>query len=127
MLFWRMHRAARIIFSLSFHLEEMTPDEAIAFLVDRVGHEPANATAEVRRSFNGSYSPLYQAAYMLGGLQIRALHRDLVGGGTMTDREFHDAILQGGSMPIEMVRARLLGEPPGRGFRAGWRFYGDPM
>ncbi len=127
MLFWRMHRAARIIFSLSFHLGEMTPDEAIAFLVDRVGHEPANATAEVRRSFNGSYSPLYQAAYMLGGLQIRALHEQLVGGGEMTEREFHDAILQGGRMPIEMVRARLLGDVPARDFRAGWRFYGDPM
>ena len=127
MLFWRMHRAARIIFSLSFHLGEMTPDEAIAFLVDRVGHEPANATAEVRRSFNGSYSPLYQAAYMLGGLQIRALQEQLVGGGEMTEREFHDAILKGGRMPIEMVRTRLLGEAPPRDFRAGWRFYGDPM
>ena len=127
MLFWRMHRAARIIFSLSFHLEQMTPGEAITFLVDRVGHEPANATAEVRRSFNGSYSPLYQAAYMLGGLQIRSLHEQLVGGGRMTEREFHDAILQGGTMPIEMVGARLLGEAPGRDFMAGWRFYGDPM
>ena len=127
MLFWRMHRAARIIFSLSFHLGEMTPDEAIAFLVERVGHEPANATAEVRRSFNGSYSPLYQAAYMLGGLQIRALQEQLVGGGEMTEREFHDTILQGGRMPIEMVRARLLGVPPARDFAAEWRFYGDPM
>ena len=127
MLFWRMHRAARIIFSLSFHLGEMTPDEAIAFLVERVGHEPANATAEVRRSFNGSYSPLYQAAYMLGGLQIRALQEQLVGGGEMTEREFHDTILKGGRMPIEMVRARLLGEAPPRDFRAEWRFYGDPM
>ena len=127
MLFWRMHRAARIIFSLSFHLGEMTPDEAIAFLVERVGHEPANATAEVRRSFNGSYSPLYQAAYMLGGLQIRALQEQLVGGGEMTEREFHDTILKGGRMPIEMVRARLLGEAPARDFRAAWRFYGDPM
>ena len=127
MLFWRMHRAARIIFSLSFHLGEMTPDEAIAFLVDRVGHEPANATAEVRRSFNGNYSPLYQAAYMLGGLQIRSLHEQLVGGGRMSEREFHDAILEGGPMPIEMVRARLLREAPGRDFRAGWRFYGDPL
>ena len=126
MLFWRMHRAARIIFSLSFHLGRMTPGEAITFLVDRVGHEPANATAEVRRSFNGSYPPLYQAAYMLGGLQIRSLHEQLVGGGRMSEREFHDAILEGGTMPIEMVRARLLGEAPGRGFRAGWRFYGDP-
>ena len=127
MLFWRMHRAARIIFSLSFHLGEMTPDEAIAFLVDRVGHEPANATAEVRRSFNGSYSPLYQAAYMLGGLQIRALHEQLVVGGEMSEREFHDTILKGGRMPIEMVRARLLGEVPARDFRAAWRFYGDPL
>jgi uncharacterized protein (DUF885 family) len=74
MLFWRSHRLARIIFSLKVHLGEMTPQEAIDMLVDRVGHERANAEAEVRRSFNGTYSPLYQAAYMLGGLQFRALH-----------------------------------------------------
>jgi uncharacterized protein (DUF885 family) len=122
MLFWRMHRAARIIFSLSFHLERMTPEEAIDFLVDRVGHERANATAEVRRSFNGSYPPLYQAGYMLGGMQIRALHGEFVESGRMTDREFHDSILQGGRMPIEMVRARLRGDPPARDFAATWRF-----
>ena len=29
--------------------------------------DAANATAEVRRSFNGDYSPLYQLAYMMGG------------------------------------------------------------
>ena len=121
-----MHRAARIIFSLRFHLGQMTPQEAIDFLVDRVGHERANAEAEVRRSFNGSYSPLYQVAYMIGGLQIRALHRQRVEGGRMTNREFHDAILQGGRMPIEMVRARLLGLPPARDFEATWRFYDPP-
>jgi uncharacterized protein (DUF885 family) len=126
MLFWRMHRAARIIFSLSFHLGTMSPDEAIDFLVERVGHERANATAEVRRSFNGTYPPLYQAAYMLGGLQIRALYREFVEGGRLTDRAFHDTILQGGPMPVEMVRARLTGEPPGADFESLWRFYGDP-
>jgi len=125
MLFWRMHRAARIIFSLSFHLGRMTPEEAIDFLVDRVGHERANATAEVRRSFNGSYPPLYQAAYMLGGMQIRALREELVASDRMTDREFHDSILQGGRMPIEMLRARLKGVEPDRGFQASWRF-ADP-
>jgi len=122
MLFWRKHRAARIIFSLKFHLGEMTPDEAIDFLVDGVGHERASATAEVRRSFNGSYSPLYQAAYMIGGMQIRALHSELVETGRMTEREFHDAILQGGTMPVEMVRARLTGEAPVRDFVASWEF-----
>jgi hypothetical protein len=124
MLFWRMHRAARIIFSLRFHLGTMSPQEAIDFLVDRVGHERANATAEVRRSFNGSYPPLYQAAYMIGGLQFRALRRELVESGRMTDRQFHDTILQGGSMPVEMVRARLLGTMVPRDFRPTWRFAG---
>jgi uncharacterized protein (DUF885 family) len=123
-LFWRMHRSARIIFSLNFHQGKMTPDQAIQFLVDTVGFERANAEGEVRRSFNGSYSPLYQAGYMLGGLQIRALHHELVDGGKMTERAFHDAILEGGAMPIAMVRARLMKLSFGRdgGNVGSWRF-----
>src|SRR5262249_28506098 len=107
-LFWRKHRCARIIFSLKFHLGKMSPQECIDFLVERVGHERDNATAEVRRSFAGGYGPLYQAAYMLGGLQIRALRRELVDSGKMTDRVFHDAILKENRIPIEMVRASLV-------------------
>jgi hypothetical protein len=119
MLFWRSHRAARILFSLSFHLGRMTPDQAVQMLVDRVGHERENAAAEVRRSFAGDYGPLYQAAYLLGGLQFRELHRELVESGKMTDRQFHDAILMGGTMPVPFVRARLTGKP----VDAQWRFY----
>jgi len=122
-LFWRMHRCARIIFSLKFHLGEMTPEECIDFLVTRVGHERANAEAEVRRSFGGQYGPLYQAAYLLGGLQFRALHRELVESGKMTDRAFHDAILKEGRIPVEMVRAILTRQPLARDFRSSWRFY----
>jgi len=122
MLFWRMHRAARIIFSLSFHLGKMTPSEAVDFLVDRVGHERANAEAEVRRSFAGDYSPLYQVAYMMGGIQFRALNKELVDGGKMTAREFHDAVLKGGPMPVEMVRAQLANLPLTRDYESKWRF-----
>ncbi len=125
MLFWRMHRTARIIFSLSFHLGTMTPQECIDFLVDRVGHERANAEGEVRRSFNGSYSPLYQVAYMIGGLQFRALHRELVATKKMTDREFHDTILKRGEMPVELVRASLAKTPLTRAYKAGWKFYSE--
>ncbi|NOT09002.1 MAG: DUF885 domain-containing protein [Gemmatimonadales bacterium] len=124
MLFWRMHRAARIIFSLNFHLGTMTPQQAIDFLVDRVGHERANATAEVRRSFNGTYPPLYQIAYMMGGLQFRALRAELVQSGRMTDKAFHDAIMQGGSMPVEMVRARLTNARLTRDYAPNWKFAG---
>ncbi|MEP6999976.1 MAG: DUF885 family protein [bacterium] len=121
-LFWRMHRSARIIFSLNFHLGKMTPDQAIQFLVDTVGFERANAEGEVRRSFNGSYSPLYQAGYMLGGLQLRALHHELVDSGKMTERGFHDAVLEGGAMPIAMVRARLEKLSITRNGLAPWKF-----
>ena len=125
-LFWRMHRCARIIFSLSFHLEKMTPEECIDFLVQKVGHERDNAAAEVRRSFDGSYGPLYQAAYMLGGLQLRALHKELVDSGKMTNRAFHDAVLRENRIPIEMIRASLTRQALGRDLKSSWKFYG-PM
>ena len=125
MLFWRMHRCARIIFSLDFHLGKMTPQQCIDFLVDRVGHERENATAEVRRSFGGGYGPLYQAAYMLGGLQIRALRKEVVDTGKMTDREFHDAILHEGAIPIEMIRASVTNQPLTKGYKTAWKFFGE--
>jgi uncharacterized protein (DUF885 family) len=125
MLWWRMHRAARIIFSLNFHLGRWTPEQCIDFLVERVGHERFTATGEVRRSFAGTYSPLYQVAYMMGGLQIRELSRELVETKKMTIKEFHDAILKAGSMPIEMLRAALTAQPLSRDYRAQWKYYGD--
>ncbi len=124
MLFWRSHRCARIIFSLSFHLEKMTPQQCIELLINRVGHEPENAAGEVRRSFAGNYSPLYQAAYLLGGMQIHSLHKELVGSGRMTNRAFHDAILKENRIPIEMVRAILTKQKLTRDFKSSWRFYG---
>ena len=124
MLFWRLHRAARIIFSLNYHLGNWTPQQAVDFLVERVGHERANAEAEVRRTTIDA--PLYQIAYMIGALQFRKLYEELVESGDMTAREFHDAIMQGGRLPVELVRARLTGQPLTRDFRSQWRFYGDP-
>lgn len=122
MLFWHIHRCARIIFSLSFHLEKMTPQECIDFLVNRVGHERDNATAEVRRSFDGSYAPLYQIAYLVGGRQFYALHHELVDSGKIKNREFHDWIYRENRMPVEMVRAILTNQKLTRDFRTSWRF-----
>jgi len=123
MLFWRMHRCARIIFSLNYHLGKWTPQQCIDFLVDRVGHERANAIGEVRRSFVGGYSPLYQVAYMIGGLQFMALKRELVDSGKMTYQQYHDAILQENMLPVEMIRSILTDKPIAKDFKTTWRFY----
>jgi len=120
MLFWRLHRAARIVFSLNYHLGRWSPQQAVDFLVDRVGHERANAEGEVRRTTIDA--PLYQVAYLLGGLQFRALYREFVASGRMTATAFHDAVLTGGFMPVELVRVRLSGAALSRDFRASWRF-----
>ena len=123
MLFWRMHRCARIIFSTKYHLGEWTPQECIDFLVDRVGHERANAEGEVRRSFTGNYGPLYQMAYMLGGLQFNALKTELVDNKKITLKEYHDAILRENSIPVEMLRAILTKQDLKKDFTTRWRFY----
>ena len=126
MLFWRMHRAARVIFSLSFHLGQMTAPQAVDFLVNEVGHERENAAGEVRRSFESDdYGPLYQCAYELGALQFRALHAEMVDSGKMTNRQFHDAVLQLNSIPVEMIRASLQGEKLPKSFAAQWKFYAE--
>lgn len=125
MLFWRMHRCARIIFSIKFHLGEMSADECIEMLVENVGHERATAEGEVRRSFNGDYSPLYQAGYMLGALQLYAMRREIVDAGFMTEKEFHDRIMRENEMPIEFLRALILEIPVTMDYNASWRFYDD--
>ncbi|MCW5911341.1 MAG: DUF885 family protein [Cyclobacteriaceae bacterium] len=123
MLFWRMHRCARIIFSLNYHLGKWTPQQCIDFLVDRVGFERANAEAEVRRSFTANYGPLYQLAYMTGAFQFYALKKELVDSGKMTYKQYHDAVLRENSMPVEMVRAILTNQPLTRDFKTTWKFY----
>lgn len=126
MLFWRQHRSARIIVSLRFHLGTMSPQEMVDFLVERVGHERDGATSEIRRYIGEDYGPLYQCAYMGGGLQLMALRGEFVDTGAMTNRAFHDAVLVENAIPFELIRASLRGERLSRNFRSTWRFAGEP-
>ena len=121
MLFWRKHRCARVILSLRYHLGEMSTKEMIDYLTSRIGLEVDGATAEVRRWVGGGYGPLYQAAYLIGGLQLRALHREAVESGRMTEEFFHELVLRQNSIPIDLIRARVL-ELPVDGAPPSWRF-----
>ncbi len=111
MLFWRMHRCVRVVFSLKCHMGLMTTQECVDMLVDRVGHERLNAEGEVRRSFNGTYPPLYQAAYLLGGIQFRAVSQELLDEGWSL-KDIHDSMLQQNQMPPAMMRLALNGQDP---------------
>lgn len=123
-LVWRMHRSARVIFTMNFHLGKWTPQQCLQYLIDAVGFEPDNATAEVRRSFDGSVGPLYQCAYLMGALQFRELRHELVDSKKMTERQFHDAILRENAMPVEILRTDLEDLKLARDYKTNWEFYG---
>ena len=123
MLFWRTHRCARIIVSLKFHLGQMTPQQMVDFL-HCVGHERLGATGEVRRFVGGSYSPLYQCGYLIGGMQLRALHHEMVDSGKMKERDFNDTVLTYNAIPIEMIRDGMENIPLTRDMPASWEFAG---
>jgi hypothetical protein len=122
MLWWRLHRCNRIVVSLAFHRGEMTPDEMVAYLVEHGGQEKHTARSEVRRYVGTNYPPLYQCAYLIGGLQVHALYRELTEDRGMTPRQAHDAILSENAMPPAMLRERLTGEKPD-----GWDFAARAM
>lgn len=124
-LMWRMHRSARVIFTMNFHLGRWTPEQCVQYLMNNVGWDVDNATAEVRRSFNGSVGPLYQCAYLMGALQFRALHQELVGSGRMTERQFADAVLHENFMPVELLRADLENVKLNPDYHTQWKFYGE--
>jgi uncharacterized protein (DUF885 family) len=75
----------------------------------------------VRRSFEGRYGPLYQLAYMIGGLQVYSLKNEMVQSGKMTEKEFHDFFITQNYTPIELLRARMNGDIP-KDFKSSWRF-----
>ncbi len=122
MLFWRMHRCARIIVTLKFHLGQMTPEEMVTFLVKEVGHEDEQARAEVRRFIGPHIPPLYQCGYMIGGLQLNALQQSLVKS-KMSEQAFHDKVLTLGPIPVELIRASFTDQKLTLDYQPQWKFY----
>ena len=60
---------------------------------------------------------------MVGALQFRAMHHELVDSGKMTDIDFHSAILKENNMPVEMVRNILEKLPLTADYQPQWKFY----
>jgi hypothetical protein len=63
---------------------------------------------------------------MTGALQLRSLYKDLVRSKKMTDKQFHDTVLQLSNMPIDAVRMVMTNAAPGRDYKTAWKFYVDP-
>jgi uncharacterized protein (DUF885 family) len=102
-------RAARIVLDVRMHRGELSIEEATDFLIEHTGFERPNALAEARRY---TYTPTYNLSYLLGKvllLNLRDEERRRLGA-AFSLRDFHDALLNGGSLPVSFHRRALHGE-----------------
>jgi uncharacterized protein (DUF885 family) len=101
-------RACRIILDVRMHRGEIEMEDAVRFLVEQTSFEEANARAEVRRY---TYTPTYQLSYLLGKVLLLGLRADEQKrlGRAFSLRDFHDTLLNNGSLPISFHR-RILAE-----------------
>ena len=104
-------RAVRILIDVDLSTGRMPMGRAVDLLVDEVGMPRSAAEVEVRRY---TTSPTYQLCYLLGKHKIEGLRDELKqrGGPAFDERGFHEMLLDGGCLPVDMTRRHLLG--PGR-------------
>ena len=105
----RLWRNARVIYDVGMQTGRMTRDQAIALMVDRVGFLRWAAEAEVDSALA---RPGYFIGYFMGMseiLRMRDAYRAKMGS-RFTLRDFHQKLLEVGSMPPALVREALLGK-----------------
>ena len=103
----QLWRACRVVIDASLHTHRMSFDRAVNMLVDVAKLEKTNAIAEVKRY---SYTPTQPMTYIMGKMEILKLRDDFkkASGKAFNLKKFHDQLLSYGTIPIRMVRERML-------------------
>lgn len=96
-----IHRAIRLVVDAGIHTGKMTREEAIKYMMDHEALAEPVVTAEIERYMSW---PGQALSYKTGELKIKEL-RDKYQqqlGAKFSLKNFHDAILTGGSMPLDV-------------------------
>lgn len=105
-LSYEMWRATRLVVDPGIHAKGWTRDQAIAYMLEHTALSPANIEAEVNRYVTW---PGQATAYKVGELRIRELRaraeRRL--GARFDLRAFHDAVLEHGPVPLDVLEAQV--------------------
>ena len=105
----RMWRIQRILTKLRMAKGEMTFDQAVEAYVEKIGMEPTNALIEVQRD---SQSPSPPGREIIGErviLEIREEYRQRFGE-HFELKDFHEALLQHGELPLPTIRLLMFGD-----------------
>lgn len=107
-LSYEMWRACRLVIDTGIHSQEWTRQQAIDYLMANTALTAANARAEIDRYISW---PGQALSYKLGELKIWELRRRAEAelGDAFDLREFHDAVLGHGELPLSMLDAVIAG------------------
>ncbi len=101
-------RAVRLIVDTGLHAKRWTRERAIDTMVSLTGMPRSDVTREVERYV---VAPGQACAYKIGQLEILALRdraREALGDG-FDLRRFHSQVLEGGSVPLEVLATEIDG------------------
>jgi uncharacterized protein (DUF885 family) len=97
-------RDCRYVVGIKLHTQGMTVEDGAKVFVEKGFQEPANGYEEARR---GAYNPTY-LYYTLGKLEIQKLRDEYMQKKHATLKQFHDAFVAQGGLPIPLVRRILF-------------------
>jgi Bacterial protein of unknown function (DUF885) len=100
-------RDCRYVVGIALHTGGMTVEQGAQRFVKECFQNPSVAYDEARR---GTYDPTY-LYYTVGKLMILELRKDYLSQNGGTLKQFHDAFLSKGPLPVPLVRKLMLKEP----------------
>jgi uncharacterized protein (DUF885 family) len=105
-LSYEMWRAVRLVVDTGMHAQGWTRDQAIQFFKDNTGKTDQDITVEVDRYI---VWPGQALAYKLGQLKIHELRMqaEMRQGAKFNVRAFHDAVLENGALPLNVLNAHM--------------------
>ncbi len=102
-------RCTRVVIDTGLHARGMSFDEAVRLLVEIARINPVSAAGEIKRY---TKTPTQPMSYAVGKREILRLRDDVRRheGPAFSLKSFHHRLLQDGSIPIRLVRERILPE-----------------
>ena len=109
-LFARLQRAARMFMDPMVNLGQLTPEDAVDFMVNQIGLSKAMASSEADRY--AFLAPGQATSYCYGYRNLQRLRTEveMALGDRFNQRKYHDFLLQQGLLPPELLRQAVLQE-----------------
>jgi uncharacterized protein (DUF885 family) len=101
-----LFRAVRLVVDTGIHAKRWTRERAIDYMQEKTGMRRGEVTAEIERYI---VNPGQACAYKIGMIKIQELRRHAEAAlGTKFDvREFHDAVLRDGALPLSLLEQQI--------------------